>query len=409
MTSNLQILQLNVRKQAETQLSLLNDKKLEKFGALAIQEPHARMDEDSLLTSPMHHPNWSKLTPTVTRNGRWPIRSMLWINSALESKQLHVPSPDITAALISLTNRSILVVSVYIEPANQELLHQAIQHLRDLQLRVQTGSRVDTLMVGDFNLHDQLWGGNEIAPGRQGEADSLVDLMSELGLSSLLPRGTKTWHRNGQSSTIDLVLAGNALTNDLISCQTHPTEHGSDHRAIETIFDIEMPPREVTPRLLLKNAPWKEIREHIADTLRGKAWGGTIQEQTDRLMGAVSEAIYELTPKAVPSPYAKRWWTADLTQLRKTYTYWRNRARAYRRATRADQDLQQRAREAGKDYHDAIRRQKRAHWQEFLAEDTNIWKAAKYLQPTDQGFGAKIPPLVRTDGSTTGTTAEQAT
>ncbi len=28
---------------------------------------------------------------------------------------------------------------------------------------------------------------------RQGEADPIIDLMNEVGLSSLLPRGTKTW------------------------------------------------------------------------------------------------------------------------------------------------------------------------------------------------------------------------
>jgi hypothetical protein len=78
-------------------------------------------------------------------------------------------------------------------------------------------------------------------------------------------------------------------------------------------------------------------------------------------MAVVLEAIYTLTPKAKPSPYAKRWWTKDLTKLRRVYTHFRNRARTTCRAGVENAELERQAREAAKEYHDAIRRQKRAH------------------------------------------------
>jgi hypothetical protein len=62
------------------------------------------------------------------------------------------------------------------------------------------------VIVGDFNRHDQLWGGDDVSWERQGEADPIIDLMNEHTLSSLLPRGTKTWEAGGYSSTLDLVL-----------------------------------------------------------------------------------------------------------------------------------------------------------------------------------------------------------
>lgn len=92
----------------------------------------------------------------------------------------------------------------------------------------------------------------------------------------------------------------------------------------------------------------------------------------DRLMEAVLGAIHALVPRAKPSPYAKRWWTTDLTRLRKTYTYWRNLARAQRRAGHRQDNLESRVKVASKEYHDSIRRQKKAHWDDFLADGANI-------------------------------------
>ncbi|EGY23410.1 uncharacterized protein VDAG_04848 [Verticillium dahliae VdLs.17] len=58
-------------------------------------------------------------------------------------------------------------------------------------------------------------------------------------------------------------------------------------------------------------------------------------------------------------------------------------------------------------YHDATRKQKKTHWEDFLADNANIWKAAKYL---DQGQGVKydkLPQFTRTDGTRTTSPQEQ--
>ncbi|KAM4063232.1 endonuclease-reverse transcriptase domain-containing protein [Hirsutella rhossiliensis] len=337
----------------------MNDEDLKDFVALAISEPHARNIDGKVVTSPMGHRNWTKMIPTCVRDASWPIRSMLWIRSDLEAEQVSVPSADLTVAIVRLERREVMVVSVYVEGKNDEALASAMEVLRDVidRFRNGTGNRTDMVLAGDFNRHDLLWGGDEVSARRQGEGPD-------------------------KESTIDLVLASAELADEVISCVIHPTEHGSDHRAIQTTFDIQVPERMFPQRLLLRNAPWVAIAARVEDELRPLPWN--------------------------PPPYAKRWWTKDLTRLRRTYTYWRNQARAQRRAGQSRPDLEQRAKEAAKEYHDNLRRQKKAHWDDFVTDESNIWKAVKYVKSGTEMTDDKVPPLKRADGSITEGKGEQA-
>jgi hypothetical protein len=137
-------------------------------------------------------------------------------------------------------------------------------------------------------------GRDDVSPSRQGEADLIVELMREHALHSLLPRGTKTWQNGARESTIDVILASEELATSTVKCLVHATKHGSDHRAIETTFDVATPKRFFKARLLFKNAPWTDIRARIATTLQGVPVGGSVKLQTDRVTTAVLEAVYVL-------------------------------------------------------------------------------------------------------------------
>ncbi|KJZ67957.1 hypothetical protein HIM_12656 [Hirsutella minnesotensis 3608] len=179
---------------------------LKDFAVLALSEPYARNIDGEVMTSPMGHHNWTKMIPTDARDGLWPIRSMLWIRSDLEAEQVPVQSADLTAAVLRLEGREVMVVSVYVQGKNDEALTSAMGLLRDLidRFRDGTANRTDVVLAGDFNRHDLLWGGDEGSAARQGEGQPIIDLMNDYGLNSLLPRGTKTWQRGDVESTIDL-------------------------------------------------------------------------------------------------------------------------------------------------------------------------------------------------------------
>ena len=406
----LQILQLNVRKQLDAQHSLLNDKQLQNHSAMLITEPHAwPTDEGELVVAPLQHNNWLKFIPSRRSEDRWQIRSMLWVRKDIEVEQVMVDSSDITAVTLALPNRRVFLASIYVPCQDPEALESTVQlisrAIKDTQLK---WSPIDIILSGDFNRHDALWGGDHINPNRQGEAAPILDMMNELRLSSLLPRGTITWQKGDQASTIDLVLASTELSDSYRHCKIYDTEHGSDHSAIDTLFDVNTQDREQTPRLLFKNAPWSEISARVAQTLRSSPRPYGTQAQADRLLGIVESTVKGLTPRAKPSPYAKRWWTEDLTKLRNDYTKLRNQAKTRRQQGGYCQQTQKKAKEAAKVYHSTLRKQRKAHWEDFLSEDANIWTAARYMKPDKQMSFSRIPPLRKADGSTTEGKTEQA-
>jgi hypothetical protein len=90
------------------------------------------------------------------------------------------------------------------------------------------------------------------------------------------------------------------------------------------------------------------------------------------------------------------------------YTYWRNRAKSSKRAGQTEPVLERLAKDASKEYHDAIRRQKKSHWSNFLADDANTWTAAKYLNKEGGAAFDRIPHLTRPDGTHTTSGSEQA-
>ena len=153
---------------------------------------------------------------------------------------------------------------------------------------------------------------------------------------------------------------------------------------------------------LFRLAPWDKIRAMVEELLPVTPYDpGNVDSCCARIVNAVDFAIrwHCLVSKA--SAYSKRWWTVDLTTMRRAYISKRNMARSLRRGGNRDEILERAVATAGKAFYAAARRQKRTHWVEFLADTRNVWKAAKYLQPEAKTNFAKIPALRTLDGITT--------
>ena len=197
-----------------------------------------------------------------------------------------------------------------------------------------------------------------------------------------------TYESPNGDSTIDLIFTSGDLAEDRLSCQPYGTEHGSDHVDISTAFALYQPEQCHRQRKVFKSADWNRIRNAMARAMGSppaRIGDDEIEEQSTRLSGMVQNILDQHVPTSRPSPYAKRWWTLGLTRLRQDYTQARNRWRSVRRTGGNDRELYMLAKEAKKRFHDTVKRQKRCHWDEFLQNTDNIWKAGKYLQPDGAG------------------------
>ena len=144
------------------------------------------------------------------------------------------------------------------------------------------------------------------------------------------------------------------------------------------------------------------MRETIKQTLASSPFPAVdIEEIQQYNQHATEDAIRQHCPKAKPSAYGKRWWTPDLTALRRNYTWTRNLARSRRRQGSRDVNLEAATKTARHDFHHAIKKRKKQHWIEFLDDAKNIWKATRYLNPSKGSSSGRIASIRSQNGGLT--------
>lgn len=413
MTSCLKIVQANLARRREAQLSLLNDPSLQDAHLLLISEPYIMMIEDKPV---LHsHPAWTLTLPSQIKPeaGRHAFRSLIWCNSRVTTLPVMVLSSDMAAVAVKAGGRWTLVFSVYIPrpqqvtraALDQELLHSlGLIDDATTRFRNQHGP-CDIILAGDFNRHHPLWGGEKTLGSSFGfDGEELVRWMSEKGFSSILPQGLITFEARGSCSTIDLCLVSEGLASRIVDCTIHETEHGSDHQAIVSRIDV---PVKIVPHRIRRNfkkTDWESVSKAMnsfhSNPPPQLTTTAELDQTTDLLTRSLSSAIENATPTGSGSGYEKPWWTKELTALRHSYTSLRNHEVSAARKGLPGGRYRVEAHVARVRLRTAIRDAKRTHWASFLEDSDNIWKAARYLDRSRSGF-SNVPGLATSQGLAT--------
>src|SRR5256885_11570953 len=92
------------------------------------------------------------------------------MNKRLQGRQIPIESSDTTMVLVKLQDTTMLITSIYIPTCTgtaeldtttvRDQLEMIKTAWRNIQEEI--GEEVETIVAGDFNRHDTLWGGNNV-------------------------------------------------------------------------------------------------------------------------------------------------------------------------------------------------------------------------------------------------------
>ena len=387
----LRILQYNLHKNRERTHGILNDPDMKEYMILMIQEQFWSYVTKS---SPLHH-SWSLIEPQATKDKK--PRAAIYVNNkylpASCLTQLPVPSTDIVIVEISIpgSQKPILIINVY-NPCDESVLPILHNYLTE-NLRSHRYELI--IMGGDFNCHHPMWNPSEYER-HDDEADSLIDLTASLGLNLMLPPGIITYPNAG--TTIDLIWGNETAINNILKCKiAENQDHGSDHLPIETVISIssiQIPTSE--PMFNFAKTNWEEFKKRLKQHLPSPTTQSDqscktradIDKYTEQLVDAIVSAIEMTTPKIRPSPHSKRWWTEELTQLKREA----NRLRKVYQLTRHHIDRTAWKVKA-KEYIEEIVKAKTTHWRGYIEKPDNksIGQIIRYI--TNKPTSSIIPTL----------------
>ena len=231
-TQTIAILQNNLRKSRSNTDSILNAESSEKYAILLLQEQYFSAYTNSSLT----HQSWTLIESKCMENK--PPRAAIYVNKTILPAHSYEPIlmevPDTVAIAIRLNKEQhpTLIINIYNSKKTTQITDLRTQLRKHLRNNTYNG----IIIAGDFNLHHPLWN-----PPERGdydtEADILIEAMSQLQLKPMLPPGTITYPR--AKTAIDLVWGNEYVEQRLIKCRIAQCDHGSDHRPIETILNLQ--------------------------------------------------------------------------------------------------------------------------------------------------------------------------
>ena len=169
------------------------------------------------------------------------------------------------------------------------------------------------LLLGDFNGHNPLWGGNHLD-----EKGDVIEKLIDQNPISLFNDGSMTYHNihTGYSSAIDLSICSSSILLDF-TWSVDEELHGSDHYPIY-LKGVENRPEEASPKWKVDEADWGKYSDGICLEREFESFGSHT-EAYEYFVDAMTESGNKSIPKTQGKPKrpAVPWWNKTCAALRR--------------------------------------------------------------------------------------------
>jgi ribonuclease HI/endonuclease/exonuclease/phosphatase family metal-dependent hydrolase len=355
--------------------------------------------------------HWRVIYPSTYYTDLSAVRSVILVNTRISTnvwRQIDVPSSDITAIQISGDFGNISIFNIYNDCKHSRNIRLLEQSLFLLNNRHRRDANTHLLWAGDFNRHHPMWDEprNHHLFTRRAlrESQILIDLITDYAMSMALPKGLPTLraHRTKNWTRVDNVFYSEGLEGSITRCTTLPGRRGvkTDHVPIITHLDLPIAQAKEENFHDFRSVIWEDFRDELVIRLEGipppveitnqQQFERAIKDLTTTIKGTI-EAVVDFTK---PCPHTKRWWTKELSALKKQVNRISEVADRFRALPQ--HEIHAERKRLVNRYANAIQSTKTAHWKVWLEDvsGNDIWVANKYASgdPTDGGR-TRIPTL----------------
>ena len=260
------------------------------------------------------------------------IRSLLLINTNLTTDcylTLPILHSDITTVRFKGAGGFLSLFNIYNEITNNDTLASLDSFSESNALMIRPSPADSVVWLGDFNRHHPMWedDANERLFDTEDNIAPLINLLYKYDMALALPKGIPTLQTSaGNWTRPDGVWRNSTSADPVLRCDTVPAIRPplADHLPIITILDLPFPRASAESSLDFREADWPEVCVDLKQQLDGTTPAKHIEshgefiKKVDDVTRIISEVLNDHLDEKTPNPYKQRWWTKELTILKKS-------------------------------------------------------------------------------------------
>ena len=315
MSTKITLLQYNVNKSRDKVLiGLLNDKKVDKFDFLAIQEPW----RNPISIGKGYNPGNSQFY-LIEKDSK-DAKTAIYVNKRIPRSyisEIYKEKDLILLKYQSKNAKSVYIYNIYNPPISHSA-REAPVLFKTLERLLKSHKGEHQIVLGDFNLHHSLWNSPNYRLSHY-IAEDLIDIMSQIGATLYTPKGlaTRDCQRGlfHEQTTIDLIFSTNLIEK---CAPRYDLDQSSDHIPIATTLYIERPQNTPQTKQLWAKIDLEAFLKAIDNDTQLQGLLSTTlanRESIDLYIAALQSAINRAISLSVPikrgSKYDKGFWNQD--------------------------------------------------------------------------------------------------